>query len=180
VLYINGARWLKRSGCCSRGAPLEFRNTNMLLKFFLVLLYPSRQLFGQWVKLCRTFSSWLFTVIIPKRIAWPTEASFYTPLKLIRVTQVLVYLLLLFHSVIFEHISVYWNESLCVWGSPALLLAYLLYFEKIKGGLLDHLAVYMCIPLIVARQWLGKHFPAVTNRHETVEELILYLSIMFH
>jgi hypothetical protein len=30
----------------------------------------------------------------------------------------------------------------------------------------------MCNPLIVARQWLGKHIPAATNTHTTLEELL--------
>jgi hypothetical protein len=49
-------------------------------------------------------------------------------------------------------------------------LAYFPSFEKIKESLWDHLAV--CSPNPVARQRLGKHVPAVTNAHETVQELL--------
>jgi hypothetical protein len=32
--------------------------------------------------------------------------------------------------------------------------------------------VCMCTPLIVAKQQMGKHVPAATNTHATVEELL--------
>jgi hypothetical protein len=69
------------------------------------------------------------------------------------------------------------------------LIAYIPYFEKIKVGLLDHVAVCVCgraslyplssllgdsvkSPLIVARQRLGRNVTAVTNTHATIEELL--------
>jgi hypothetical protein len=61
-------------------------------------------------------------------------------------------------------------------------LAYFSYFEKIKVGLSDHVAV--CVyprivatqrlgksPLTVARQRLRKNVTVVTNTHSTIEEL---------
>jgi hypothetical protein len=75
----------------------------------------------------------------------------------------------------------------CVAGSE--FLAYVPYFEKIKVGLRDHVAVcvcvcVLCIPLIVARQRLGecplivaiqrlgRKVTAVTNTYRTIEELL--------
>jgi hypothetical protein len=40
-----------------------------------------------------------------------------------------------------------------------IFLAYFPYFEKIKVGLKDPVAVCVCIPLIVARQRLDKKSP---------------------
>jgi hypothetical protein len=52
-------------------------------------------------------------------------------------------------------------------------LAYFPYFEKIKGRLMSSpCSVPVCIPLIVARQRLGKHILAATNTHATIEELL--------
>jgi hypothetical protein len=46
------------------------------------------------------------------------------------------------------------------------LLAHFPYFEDIKGGLCDHLAVYLSLPqrlepeeTVIARQRLGRHVP---------------------
>jgi hypothetical protein len=34
------------------------------------------------------------------------------------------------------------------------------------------LYVCMCIPPIVARQWLGKHYPEATNTHVRIEKVL--------
>jgi hypothetical protein len=40
------------------------------------------------------------------------------------------------------------------------------------------LCVCICIPPIIARQWLSKHIPPATNTHATVEELLCVSSSM--
>jgi hypothetical protein len=56
-----------------------------------------------------------------------------------------------------------------------LFLTYFPYFEGIKVGLLNHIAVYVSMyppPPIFAMQWLSKHVPAATNTQATIEEFL--------
>jgi hypothetical protein len=55
----------------------------------------------------------------------------------------------------------------------SIFLEHLLYFEEIKGGLLDHVALCVSVcPPNVARQRRGKYIPAAMNTHTTVEKLL--------
>jgi hypothetical protein len=53
-----------------------------------------------------------------------------------------------------------------------ILFSLLPLFWKNRLGLWDHVAVCVCIPLIVARQRLGRNVTTVTNTHTTIEEWV--------
>jgi hypothetical protein len=71
-------------------------------------------------------------------------------------------------------------QTSCVYWGPRLIHFCLLsLFWKNRVGLWDHVAVCASIPLIVARQRLGKSVTAVMNTHAKIEELLDSLFLMW-